>query len=160
MEKWAEALLSEWEFTRSCTKAFINGLGDEEMDRKLPRKGLDTFRKHFEEMIEVQEAYVAAIGSGVMEFSDKPDSELDGLSSKEELLAGMAAADEHLRSALENAGKDSYVQWFGEERLLPYHIAVIISHESMHIGQIIAFCYALDIEIPGYVVENWALSGK
>lgn len=159
MEKWAESLLSEWEFTRSCTKAFINGLSDEELDRRLPRKGLDTFRKHFQEMIEVQRDYVAAIDSRVMQFSGKPDAELDGLSSKEKLLADMAEADASLHSALEGAG-DSYVQWFGEKRLLPYHIAVIISHESMHIGQIIAFCYALDIDIPHYVVENWALSGK
>ncbi|MTI96585.1 MAG: hypothetical protein FH749_14110 [Firmicutes bacterium] len=65
MDKVLAALLQEWEFTKSCTKSFINELSDEDLNRKLPRKGLDTFRKHFQEMIAVQKDYVAAISSGV-----------------------------------------------------------------------------------------------
>jgi len=30
----------------------------------------------------------------------------------------------------------------------------------MHVGQAIAFCYALDMPIPEAVEKNWALSGK
>ncbi|MTI96584.1 MAG: hypothetical protein FH749_14105 [Firmicutes bacterium] len=71
----------------------------------------------------------------------------------------MQEADDELAAALEKANPQDTVNWFGSDRLLPYHLAVIISHESMHIGQIIAFCYALGIKIPEFVTNNWALSG-
>jgi len=34
----------------------------------------------------------------------------------------------------------------------------MISHESMHVGQIVAFCYSTNIEIPKEIINNMALS--
>jgi hypothetical protein len=60
----------------------------------------------------------------------------------------MADANARFAEVLETASDDAQVEWFGEKRLLSYHLGVIISHEMLHLGQIIAFCYAMDIEIP------------
>jgi len=35
----------------------------------------------------------------------------------------------------------------------------MIGHENMHVGQIIAFCYATGIEIPESISEPMALEG-
>ncbi|RKD33423.1 hypothetical protein [Thermohalobacter berrensis] len=72
----------------------------------------------------------------------------------------MKLVDNSLKSALDNINKNKQIGWFGEKQLLPYHLSAMIAHETMHIGQIIAFCYTLDIDIPDYVKESWALSGK
>lgn len=160
MDKSIGALVNEWEFIRSCSKAFIRELSDEQLDSKLPRKGLDTFRKHFQEMIEVQRDYTAALTSGVMAFNGIPDAEIDGRGSKEELLEAMAALDEEMIELLRAAVPDQEIRWFGQSQLLPFHLSALICHEAQHIGQIIAFSYCQDFAIPEFVKNNWALSGK
>ncbi|MDF2519388.1 MAG: hypothetical protein K0R84_16 [Clostridia bacterium] len=160
MGKSIEALKKEWEFIRSCSTSFINELSDGDLDRKLPREGLDTLRKHFEEMFEVQNDYVDAINSSVMEFNSPADTDIEGKLTKQELLDNMQKVDEKLFAVLEKANENGQVVWFGEKEHLAYHIAAMIAHEALHIGQIIAYCYALNIDIPEFIVESWALSGR
>ncbi|NLU42185.1 MAG: DinB family protein [Firmicutes bacterium] len=160
MDRCFAALLKEWEFIRGCSRSFVSQMSDEDLDRELPRLGLDTLRKHFEEMIDVQNAYTRAIGTGVMEFNLIPNSEYGGDLPAEELLERMASADRRLAAALEAVTPDDQIEWFGEKLDLLGHLAALISHEAMHVGQAIAFCYALDMPIPEVVVKNWALSGR
>ena len=159
MIKHYQVLLTEWEFIRRCSREFIQHLSDAELDRKLPRKGLDTFRKHFQEMIGVQRDYTAAIHSGKIEFTGGPDAQLSGDWSKEKLLSAMDAADAELARAVGEAAETAQVDWFGEQRSLTGHLAALVSHEALHIGQIVAFSYVLGIAIPKFVIDNWALSG-
>ncbi|MCL2637804.1 MAG: hypothetical protein FWD48_05470, partial [Oscillospiraceae bacterium] len=49
--------------------------------------------------------------------------------------------------------------WFGDEWNIHQHISAMIGHEQMHIGQIIAFCYATGIDIPDNITNTMALSG-
>ncbi|KAB3529175.1 DinB family protein [Alkaliphilus serpentinus] len=160
MMKNYESLYKEWQFIRSCSISFINELRDEDLDKELPRKGLNTFRKHFEEMINIEKDFIKAIETKVMRFSDISDSDIKGKMSKKVLISTMEMVDATLSSALEALEGEEYIEWGGEKQSLSFYLAFLISHESMHVGQIIAFCYALDIDIPQYVVKNWALSGK
>jgi uncharacterized damage-inducible protein DinB len=160
MERCFAALLREWEFIRDCSRSFVTEMSDEDLDRKLPRLGLDTLRKHFAEMVDVQNAYTAAIGTGVMKFGGVPNSEYGGDLPAEELLERMASADRRLIATLETVTSDDQVEWFGEKLDLLGHLAALISHEAMHVGQAIAFCYALGMPIPETVERNWALSGR
>ncbi len=155
MEKQFAAVLEEWCFVRESTKAFLRDLDDGDLDRLLPRKGLDTIRKHLREMLELQKDWVTAIDTHVMRFNDIPDSQVDDSQSSAELLADMQEID----AAMERARSDTVVEWFGQKKLLSYHMAGLIAHEAMHVGQIIAFCYALDMKIPEQVRKHWALSG-
>jgi len=51
------------------------------------------------------------------------------------------------------------MDYYGEQQNVHQIIAMMTGHEQMHIGQIIAFCYATGIEIPESIVENMALEG-
>ena len=133
MDKSIGALAKEWVFIRSCSKAFIQELSDEQLDAKLPRKGLDTFRKHFQEMIQVQRDYTGALASGAMDFNGVPAAEFDGRGSKEELLEAMAALDGEMIEILSGSSPDQEIQWFGESQLLPFHLSALICHEAQHI---------------------------
>ncbi|PRX29307.1 hypothetical protein BX659_11051 [Orenia metallireducens] len=55
-------------------------------------------------------------------------------------------------------GRDEKIEWFGEEKTIYAHLAAMISHEATHVGQIVAFCYAENIQIPQEIVNRMALS--
>lgn len=160
MDKNVQTMLKEWEFIRSCTTSFIGGLSDADLDAPLPRRGLDTFRKHCEELISVQGDYITAITSGTMRFTGPADAAVPGNMPKAELLSAIDALDTKLAETLEVADPATSVIWFGQPRSLVGHLAALIDHEAMHIGQSIAFCYALGIAIPDYITREWALSGE
>ena len=41
-------VVDDWIYLRENTIAFINSLSEEDLHKKLPRPGIDTFMKHFE----------------------------------------------------------------------------------------------------------------
>ncbi|MDP5275206.1 hypothetical protein [Chengkuizengella axinellae] len=63
MEPAIHVQLMQWESMRSYSVSFIKELSDADLDQTLPRKGLNTLRNHFEEMVEVQKDFVDAISS-------------------------------------------------------------------------------------------------
>lgn len=160
MKKELKGLFEQWESIRNCSTCFVKELKEDDLDKKLPRKGLDTMRKHFEEMFEVQKDFVDALKSSIMDFNSPSDTEYEGTMAKEDILKNMELVDGKLAQNLEEIKEDAKIVWFSEKQTVEYHLASMIAHESMHIGQLIAYCYALDIEIPEYIIENWALSGR
>lgn len=160
MEKQVKGLLEQWESIRENSLSFIENLTDDELNKKLPRKGLDTIRKHLTEMAEVEKDYVHAVESSVMDFNGPADSDISGNTSKSDLTNMMKEIDEELAKVLEKTNVDKEIVWFGEKKSIAYHLSGLIAHEALHVGQIIAFCYELNIEIPADIVEAWALSGK
>ena len=160
MTKDIQGAIKEWGFARANTVAFIKQLGDEGLRIKLPRPALDTFCKHFEEMIAVQEAYVEAISTSEMSFDNcKSDYDYKGLSTAEELLHKIEEADKKMLEVLSKVDVNSEVSWWGEPKTVTNHISSQVSHETLHLGQLIAFCHVLDVKIPQDVVGAWALSG-
>jgi len=160
MTKDTKAILKEWEITRWGTTELIKALGDEGLKLTLPRKGLDTFGKHFEEMITVQESAVKAIVTGSMTFDGcKSDNEYEGLMTAEELLEKMEEVDTRMTGVLADKDGQFEIDWFGKASIPVGHIGWLIMHEAFHFGQLIAFCYVLDVEVPESVVKAWALSG-
>lgn len=159
MTKGIKAILGEWEFARMCTKDFLQSLNDENLKKKLIRPELDTFIKHFEEMINVQEAYVNAIKNGKMTFNTMlGNDEFVGKKTREQLIKEMDQLDEELKKAVENIQDDFEVEWEGESKTIASHICALCTHELFHIGQLVAFCYVEGIKIPGDIMESWALS--
>ena len=161
MTKDFKGAVKEWEIARWATMELIKQLGDEGLKMKLPRKGLDTFCKHFEEMIAVQESSVEAMISGTMSFDSCKSSDYDyeGLSTKEELLQKMKNLDERMVEVLSNKEIVAEVDWWGEPKTMIGQISWQIMHEAFHFGQLIAFCHVLDIKVPQEVVNAWAMSG-
>jgi len=71
----------------------------------------------------------------------------------------MEKLDAQLENSLELMDGSESIEFFGEQINVHQMISMLTGHEQMHIGQIIAFCYATGIEIPTSIVEQMALEG-
>lgn len=150
-----KGLLLDWQYGRGIIKCFINELSDEELDKTFPRKELNSIRKQCEELMEVQCCYVKALETGKISFNCSHVED----TSKEGLLKRMNELDSLLEEILENSSGEEVINWFGEGWIIHRHLSAMISHEQMHIGQIIGFCYATQIQIPKNIVNIMALDG-
>jgi len=154
------AALEDWQFVRTNTVEFIKSLGDASLKHVLPRPGLNTFCRHFQEMLSVQAAYVEGIRTGKIDFEMVGDNDsFDGLESAEALLAKIEEADAHLMDVVASVDPDLQIEWPGEgQKTLSSHLANLCIHETFHLGQLVAFCYVEKVTIPEYMIESWALS--
>ncbi len=152
--------LADWEFIRQNSTEFIKTLGDEGLKKELPRPGLNTYCKHFQEMISVQTCYVRAVETGKMDFDGVGDNDsFDGMDSVDSLLSKMKIEDEKFKNALSKVEADMTIDWSitdEEPKILSSHIANISIHETLHIGQLVAFSYATGVDIPEFIKEMWA----
>jgi len=152
-----KALLADWKETRGITLKFVNELSDADLDKKLPRKKLNTIRLHVYELTLGQRGYVdslttkiAVFGDEYLNYESRP---------KQDLLETMAELDAKLEKSLELMDGTESIEFFGEQINVHQLISMMSGHEQMHIGQIIAFCYATGIEIPESIVEHMNLEG-
>ena len=150
-----KAQISDWKYGRGIIKSFITMLNDTDLDKPLPRKNLNTIRKQCEELIQIQNCYVEALETKQIQFTYEPLKDV----SKDFLISKMDKLDSTLETQLETFDGNETVNWFGEEWNIHQHISAMIGHEQMHIGQIVAFCYATNIEIPNSIVKIMALDG-
>jgi len=150
------ALLAEWNETRRTTLAFLNELSDADLDKKLPRKKLNTIRLQAYELVLFQRDVVNSLGTSALVYEEEyvyvnlPTSEI---------IERMNELDTRFEKMLETLTGTEIMDYYGEERNVHQIISMMIGHECMHIGQIIAFCYAVGIEIPECIVEAMALEG-
>ena len=154
-----KGLLDEWLYGRETLKWFIEKLSDDDIDKQLSRKTLNTIRKQCEELLGIQAAYVKALETGLMSFGDFKGENVLGNTPKEKLLIRIEELDSLLSNILEEYTGDEKIEWFGKKTIIHSHLAAMISHESMHIGQIIAFCYATNIKIPKEIANKMVLTG-
>lgn len=157
MNKENECALVEWEFARQNTIEIIKNLGDDGLNIKLPRPGLNTFKKHFQEMMAIQESYITGIQNGRMSF-DTDEEKYCNVNSVQEFLDTMNKLDDELKAVISNTDFNHEIKWeFGEIKTVASHLCALSTHEVFHIGQLIAFMYVLNIPIPSFLIENWAL---
>ena len=153
-----KALLAEWQETRYFTLEFINELSDADLDKKLPRKKLNTIRLHAYEVTLFQKDMIESLTTKICHFDEADYAEYKPL-PKQALVERMAELDDALEKALEQIDGTELIEYFGEQRNIHHIFATMIGHEQMHIGQVIAFCYATGIEIPKNITEMMALEG-
>jgi len=151
-----KALFAEWQETRTITLRFINELGDADLDKKLPRNVLNTIRLQTYELTLFQRDVVGSLPIKHLEYEEVYKYENK---TKQELVARMAELDEKLAQELAALDGTEIINYYGRPQNVHQIISMLISHESMHIGQIIAFCYATGIEVPKSVSEPMALEG-
>lgn len=156
MIKEIEFALEEWKLARNNTIELIRDLNDEGLHIELPRPYLDTFGKHFQEMIDVERAYVLGIETGDMSFESTCE-EFDDDDSCDELLSLMSKLDEEMVNIISRKDYLSIINWFGDTKTISSHLCALTTHEVFHQGQIVAFYYVLGRKIPEKVAEDWAL---
>jgi len=151
-----KALLADWNETRSIILGFLDELSDADLDKKLPRKVLNTIRLQAFELTLFQRDIVNSLTTKVVDFGE--EYQYENL-PKQALVDRMAELDAKLEKSLELMDGTETIDYFGEQRNVHQIISTMIGHENMHIGQIIAFCYATGIEIPESISEPMALEG-
>jgi energy-converting hydrogenase A subunit M len=151
-----KALLAEWKETRIITLAFLNELNDVDLDKKLPRKKLNTIRSQAYELTLFQRDVVDSLGTAALVYED--EYVYINLSTQD-IIKSMEELDSRLEKALESLNGDEIMDYYGEGRDVHQIIAMMIGHENMHIGQIVAFCYAVGINIPDSITKAIVLEG-
>ena len=151
-----KALLEHWKETRSIIVGFLEELNDSDLDKTLPRKVLNTIRLQAFELTIFQEDIVDSLATKVVDFGEEYIYECK---PKEAIIEKMAELDAKLTSALESMDGTEIIDYYGQKQNVHQIIAMLIGHEYMHVGQIIAFCYATGIEIPKSISEPMALEG-
>ena len=151
-----QSLLADWKVTRSVTLGFLEELSDADLDRELPRKVLNTIRLQAYELTLFQRDAVNSLGTDSFAFAEEY---VYVNMPTEAIMERMAELDHKLEEALEKLNGREVMDYYGEKQNVHQIISMMIGHESMHIGQIIAFCYATGIEIPKSISEPMALEG-
>ena len=151
-----EGQLADWKYARSNTLRFLEQLSDEDLHKKLPRKTFTTIYEQIVEMAWVQRCFIKAIEEKTLQDMDWT---APGYATKKELLEAMTQFDTQMENVLEKCDGTEEVEWFGHSKNINEHISSMQSHEMMHIGQIIAFCHAFDVDIPHDVTKSMHLTG-
>ena len=151
-----KALLESWKETRSIILGFLEELSDADLDKKLPRKVLNTIRLQAYELTLFQRDIVTALTTKTVDFGDEY---LYESLSAQALVQKMTELDAELEKSLEPMDGTEIIDYYGQKQNVHQIISMMIGHEQMHIGQIIAFCYATGIEIPESISEQMALEG-
>jgi len=152
-----KALLADWKETRGITLKFLTELSDADLDKILPRKKLNTIRLQAYELTLGQRGYVDALTTKEVVFGNEYDNYLS--LPTQTLIETMTELDAQLEKSLGLMDGSESIDFFGEKMNVHQMISMMTGHEQMHIGQIIAFCYATGIEIPQSIVEIMALEG-
>ena len=156
MTRSLKALLADWKETRSITLKFLNELSDADLDKILPRKKLNTIRLQAYELTLFQRDVVNSLGTDKLAYEEEYIYES---LPTQDIIAKMAELDVQFEKALKSLSGTEMMDYYGEQQNVHQIISMMAGHEQMHIGQIIAFCYATGIEIPQSIVEIMALEG-
>jgi hypothetical protein len=151
-----KALWADWKVTRSVTLGFLEELSDADLDRSLPRKVLNTIRLQAYELTLFQKDVVNALGTDKLVYEEEYIYE--NLPTQD-IIKRMNELDAQFEKALESLEGAEMMNYYGEQQNVHQIISMMNGHENMHIGQIIAFCYATGIEIPRSISEPMALEG-
>ena len=100
MTQSLKALLADWKETRWVTLEFINKLSDADLDKKLPRKKLNTIRQHAYEVTLFQKDMIESLSTKICNFDEADYAEYKSL-SKQALVDRMAELDGMLKKSLE-----------------------------------------------------------
>ena len=159
MSKELSQLLEDWLFIRKNTIEFLEALTEDELVKHMPRPGIDTYMKHFEEMCDVQKAYLDACVTCEMSFECvKENDEYEGITSKQEMISRMKEQDDRIEMIIEKCSSTE-IKWEDDDiKTLNSQLRNLCIHETLHLGQLIAFAYTMGINIPEYVIDGWALS--
>ncbi|MCL2170464.1 MAG: DinB family protein [Defluviitaleaceae bacterium] len=146
-----------WSYARANTIRFLTQLSDSELGVQLPRKTFVTIFEQIAEMVWVQKCFLDGIEAGQMNDTDWT---VPVFGSKANLFAEMTRLDGKMAELLERCDGTEEVFWNNRSRNIHEVVSLMQMHETMHLGQIIAFCHALGIDIPQDVTKALFLTGS
>jgi len=150
--------LSAWKRHHQMTFSLLEQLTDEQLYAELPRPGLNTFAKHFEEMAEVQQDYARAFHSYSLKFTE--GSVYRGLSTKAELKAGFARADKAIEEGILSCPQDQTIAIFGVAGTRADLVQTLLHHELFHHGQFSVFSHEMKFNLPKDWRDFWWIPAR
>ncbi len=148
-----ENALAAWKRHHQMTYSLIDQLTDEQLTHLLPRPGLNTFTKHFEEMAEVQKDYARAFHSHTLQFTT--GSVYRGRSSKAELREAFAKADQAVMEGIAACPPDQRIDIFGVAGTRADLVQTLLHHELFHHGQFSVFSHEMKFNLPKDWRDFW-----
>jgi uncharacterized damage-inducible protein DinB len=145
--------MAAWMRHHEMTYSLLDQLTEEQLYAKLPRPGLNTFAKHFEEMAEVQQDYARAFHTHKLAFTE--GTIYKGISTKEELKAGFAQADKAIEDGIAACPPDERIDIFGVAGTRADLIQTLLHHELFHHGQFSVFSHELKFNLPKDWRDFW-----
>lgn len=137
-----EDFKKDWKSVHGKTLEFLMSLPEDKMAWR-PHKELGTFGMQIRHMIKTEEAYVAGMKNGKIDFSDKkfdPEWEIN----KQQSLMKLNEVDQELITFLDTADQNKEITFvdgvFGEKKIsLSTALDYLMNHESYHQG--VFTCY-------------------
>ena len=151
-----QSQLKIWAYARRNTVHFLEQLSEADLHKKLPRKTFTTIFEQMAEMVWVQKCFMDGIKSGKM---DNTDWSVPAFETKTKLLDFIKATDEKMAELLEKCNGAEEVVWNNNSRNVNEVLSLMLMHETMHLGQVIAFCHSLAVDIPKGVANDLYLTG-
>jgi uncharacterized damage-inducible protein DinB len=141
-----------WKRHHEMTYSFLDQLTEEQLQVKLPREGLTTFAKHFQEMADVQNSYAEALHTGKLDFTRLANAApYSGKATKAELRAEYGQADQAIENGLRDCPSDRVIDIFGMAGARADLVQTLLHHELFHHGQFFLLAHGMKMDVP----KNW-----
>ena len=145
-EEWAHARCLTWDLLNVCT---AEDLGF------APGPDGGSLWKQFRHVGRVHGDYLDGVRTGVMRF-DSALGGYDGGASRDALCAYFDGLERRHRDTFAGPELSSHIDWFGDAVARDIHLVRLISHETLHHGQLILYWHALGRDFPKSW-ESWGL---
>ncbi len=146
-------LLSEWAFARQLTTDLLDASSDSDLDYRL-HATCGAFWKQFRHIARVHEAYLTALETGRISF--EADGSYDGGASVDALRSHLEDLKRNHDRSFAVADPAATIDWFGEAIPVEIHLVRLLTHETLHHGQLMLYWRALGHPFP----ESWESWGE
>ncbi len=147
-----------WIFARTELLELLSSLDDGQLKFKPEGNRWQPLYYQFACCLRTQLVFIRALNEGVMDLSWYGDKSLPNkhdMETRSKLLDQAEVNKEKMISALQSS-RDS-IEWSDGIRTKNFHIAALIAHERMHLGQIISYFDMAGFTLPKSFRDNWSL---
>lgn len=149
-----DALRAEWEATRRLTRDLLRACTGRDLLFVLhPASG--PVWKQFRHIGRVQENYLTALETGRVVF-DPAAGSYEGGAAGAALDAYFDRLDQRHDAVLARLAPDCHVDWWGERVPAEGHLLRLLTHETLHHGQLMLCWRAIGKPFP----PSWAVWGE
>jgi hypothetical protein len=148
-----ERFESQWKFARGLTRDLLESLEPQELAFS-PGDRLGPFWKHFRHLGRVQENYLLAIDTGIVDFGVQ-SATYDGTAQRQPLIDYLDRLDERLAKDLRSIDAARCVDWFGVPVDTYTHLTRMADYETLHHGMFVVYVRLLGRSFP----RSWTAWG-
>lgn len=150
-------IFDAWRESRNLTLDFAKSLTSKQLRMKQDRPGLNSIGMHLLEMADVTAGYANSFSTGIVDFNNVKDTYADKEQEPETIISALEHSDELVVQVIKKLSPGITVSAFGEDLSAEAILLLLLRHENMHHGQLIAFAFASQIKLPDSWVDSWAL---